>query len=205
MKTKKTTKTMKTAKKRAVLFMAAVLLTVLSGCGKTQGGNGTGQGSGESEYADSLEVLNTVVKVYGEDELFAMYGGDQANAVMDAPGKFDISKTDELDFTLGLPQEQFSSLEDAASMVHKMNANTFTGAVYRLKHGTDMDAIADAVKSNLLARQWVCGQPDTILIINVDGRYVITAFGVAEMIEIFKNHALETLTGAQVMVEAPVI
>lgn len=196
---------MKTAKKRAVLFMAAVLLTVLSGCGKTQGGNGTGQGSGESEYADSLEVLNTVVKVYGEDELFAMYGGDQANAVMDAPGKFDISKTDELDFTLGLPQEQFSSLEDAASMVHMMNANTFTGAVYRLKDGTDMDAFADAVKSNLLARQWVCGQPDTILIINVDGRYVITAFGVAEMIEIFKNHALETLTGAQVMVEAPVI
>ena len=58
---------------------------------------------------------------------------------------------------------------------------------------------------SLLARQWVCGQPDTILIINVDGRYVITAFGVAEMIEIFKNHALETLTGAQVMVEAPVI
>lgn len=205
MKTKKTMKTMKTAKKRAVLFMAAVLLTVLSGCGKTQGGNGTGQGSGESEYADSLEVLNTVVKVYGEDELFAMYGGDQANAVMDAPGKFDISKTDELDFTLGLPQEQFSSLEDAASMVHMMNANTFTGAVYRLKDGTDMDAFADAVKSNLLARQWVCGQPDTILIINVDGRYVITAFGVAEMIETFKNHALETLTGAQVMVEAPVI
>ena len=150
-------------------------------------------------------MLNTVVKVYGEDELFAMYGGDQANAVMDAPGKFDISKTDELDFTLGLPQEQFSSLEDAASMVHMMNANTFTGAVYRLKDGTDMDAFADAVKSNLLARQWVCGQPDTILIINVDGRYVITAFGVAEMIEIFKNHALETLTGAQVMVEAPVI
>mgnify|MGYP001102808841 FL=1 len=198
-------KTTKTMKKRAILFMTATLLLVSAGCGKTQGGNGTGQGSGESEYADSLEVLNTVVKVYGEDELFAMYGGDQANAVMDAPGKFDISKTDELDFTLGLPQEQFSSLEDAASMVHMMNANTFTGAVYRLKDGTDMDAFADAVKSNLLARQWVCGQPDTILIINVDGRYVITAFGVAEMIEIFKNHALETLTGAQVMVEAPVI
>ena len=198
-------KTTKTMKKRPILFMTATLLLLLAGCGKTQGGNGTGQGSGESEYADSLEVLNTVVKVYGEDELFAMYGGDQANAVMDAPGKFDISKTDELDFTLGLPQEQFSSLEDAASMVHMMNANTFTGAVYRLKDGTDMDAFADAVKSNLLARQWVCGQPDTILIINVDGRYVITAFGVAEMIEIFKNHALETLTGAQVMVEAPVI
>ncbi len=198
-------KSAQTMKKRAILFMTAVLLLVSAGCGKTQGGNGTGQGSGESKYADSLEVLNTVVKVYGEDELFAMYGGDQANAVMDAPGKFDISKTDELDFMLGLPQEQFSSLEDAASMVHMMNANTFTGAVYRLKDGTDMDAFADAVKSNLLARQWVCGQPDTILIINVDGRYVITAFGVAEMIEIFKNHALETLTGAQVMVEAPVI
>lgn len=204
MKTTKTMKIMKTAEKRAVLFMAAVLLTVLPGCGKTQGG-GTGQESGESAYADSLEVLNTVVKAYGEDELFAMYGGDQANAVMDAPGKFDVSKTEELDYTLGLPQDQFSGIEDAASMVHMMNANTFTGAAYRLKDGTDMDAFADAVKSNLLARQWVCGQPDTAVIINVDGRYVITAFGAAELMETFKTHALETLAGAQVIVETPIV
>ncbi len=63
-------------------------------------------------------MLKEVIKVYKEDQLFAMYGGNQENAVMDEPGKFDISKTEELDVTLGLPQSQTSNIEDAASMVH---------------------------------------------------------------------------------------
>ena len=190
-------------KKAILLFMAAAMLFVFAGCG----GNGSGaeQGSGESGYAQSLEVLDAVVKAYGGAELFSMFGGDQANAVMDAPGTFDISKTEELDYTLGLPQDQFSNIEDAASMVHMMNANTFTGAAYRLKEGTDMDAFADSVKANILARQWVCGQPDTLLIIQVDGRYVITAFGAGELMETFKNNALAALGGAQVIAEVPIV
>ena len=51
-----------------------------------------------------------------------------------------------------------------------MNANVFTGAAYRLKTGINMNDFADAVKSNILAKQWICGQPDTLIIINVDGR-----------------------------------
>ena len=123
---------------------------------------------------------------------------------MDAPGKFDISKTEELESVLGLPADLISSIEDAASMVHMMNANTFTGAAYRLKEGTDLNAFADSVKSSILARQWICGQPDTLVIINVDGRYVLTAYGAAELMEVFKNNALAALDGAQVMTETPI-
>lgn len=124
---------------------------------------------------------------------------------MDAPGSFDISKTQELEYTLGFPLDQLDKVEDAASMVHMMNANTFTGAVYHLKEGEDMDAFAEAVKSCILAKQWVCGQPETLVVINVDGRYVITAYGVAELIEVFKGHALSALEGAQVITEAPIV
>ena len=53
---------------------------------------------------------------------------------MDAPGKFDISKTEELGITLGLPEDLWDDIDDAASMVHMMNANTFTGAVYLSYH-----------------------------------------------------------------------
>ncbi len=67
-----------------------------------------------------------------------------------------------------------------------------------------MVAFADSADDCILAKQWLCGQPDTLVIINVDGRYVIVAYGEAEIMEIFKNNALKALDGAQVMTEAPV-
>ena len=191
----------KMMKKTVMFIMTAVMVFSLSGCG----GKEENQSGKESLYADGLAVLNQVVKAYSEDELFAMYGGDQDNAVMDAPGKFDVTKTEELESVLGLPRDQAANIEDAASMVHMMNANTFTGAAYRLKEGTDMNGFADAAKSAILGKQWICGQPDTLVIINVDGRYVITAFGAAELMEDFKTNVLSALDGAQVITEAPVV
>ncbi len=190
--------------RKAALFFAIMMVFTLFGCGGKQDGSGESTDGKESKYAESLEVLDAVVKAYAEEDLFSIYGGNQENAVMDAPGKFDISKTEELAYTLGLPESQFSSIDDAASMVHMMNANTFTGAVYRLKDGTDMDAFADAVESGILSKQWVCGQPDTFIVINVDGKYVITAYGEAGIIETFKNNALSALDGAKVITETPV-
>ena len=182
------------------MVILAMAVTV-TGCGSSTDEAGGGK---ESAYADALSVLTAVVGAYTGDDLFAMYGGDQANAVMDAPGKFDISKTQELELTLGLPPEQAGSVDDAASMVHLMNANTFTGAVYHLKDGTDKEAFAEAVKTYTMGRQWICGQPDTLLIVDVDGAYVITAYGEAETMELFKSNALSALTGAQVMLESPI-
>lgn len=188
-------------KKIAVLLMVAIILTV-SGCGNATGENK--QESTQSQYEQALDVWTAVLGAYGEDEKFSIFGGDSENAVMDAPGKFDISKTEELEYTLRLPQSQFANVDDAASMIHMMNANTFTGAAYRLKDGTDVNAFADEVKENVLATQWMCGFPDTLVIIDVDGTYVITAFGEAEIMETFKNNALSALSGAQVILETPI-
>ena len=105
------------------IILTMLLMTIgmtMTGCG----GSDTSGGGKESAYTDALAVLTTVVGTYTGDDLFAMYGGDQANAVMDAPGKFDISKTEELELTLGLPPEQAERVDDAASIVHLMNANT---------------------------------------------------------------------------------
>ena len=188
-------------RKAVLLFLSVMMVSVLSGCGGQKDSQAE-QGGGQSQYTE--EVLNQVIEAYGEDELFSMYGGDQENAVMDGPGKFDITKTEELESVYGLAADQSSNIEDAATMVHLMNANTFTGAVYRIKEGVDMNDFADALKSCILARQWICGQPDTLVLINVDGRYIITAFGEAGIIENFKTNALSALSGAQVITEAPV-
>lgn len=191
-------------KKMMILCLLVMSIGALSGCGGKKNDTQDNQGNGESQYGEALEVMDAVVKAYGEDELFSMYGGNQENAVMDAPGKFDISKSEELENVYGLPADRSSDIEDAATMVHLMNANTFTGAVYRLKEGVDMNDFADSVKSCILAKQWICGQPDELLIINVDGRYVITAFGVAEIMESFKTNVQAALGGAQVITETPI-
>lgn len=194
--------TMTMKRKTCILtVMMLALLSAVSACGKNGDGNG---GSGkESAYAEATDVFDAVLAVYDENERFAIAGGDQDHMVMDGPGKFDVTKTEELDQILGLPADQASAVEDAASMLHMMNANTFTGAVYRLKDGTDMDAFGEAVKNHIKERQWMCGFPDTFVVIRVDGSYVITAFGEAEIMETFQKNALSALDGAEVLLEEP--
>lgn len=188
-------------KKAAALFLAGTMIFTLFGCGSRQEQPEESKGS---QYVTALDVLSAVVGAYAEEDLFAMYGGNQEDAVMDAPGKFDISKTEELDITLGLPESLAPDIDDAASMVHMMNANIFTGAAYHLKPDTDKNAFSDAVKSHILERQWICGQPDTLLILDVDGEYVLTAYGEAEMMKTFQTNALSALNGAKVMTEVPI-
>lgn len=194
-------------KRTVILFLAVMMIFVLSGCGKQsepEKNEGSEVSSEEVKYAEALDVLNAVFNAYKEEDMFAVYGGNQEDAVMDAPGKFDISKAEQLKTMLGLPEDQIANIDDAASMVHMMNANTFTGAAYHLKDGQDVNAFADAVKAGIMDTQWVCGQPDTLIIIDVDGKYIITAYGAEELIATFKSNALSALSGAQVIVEAPI-
>lgn len=204
-------------KRLTVLFFMVMMIFMLAGCGSGNGSSQSGMGenpeeseenqygeSEESKYGEALDVLSAIRQSYKEEDMFAIYGGNQENAVMDAPGKFDISKTEEMKVNLGLPEELWDDIEDAASMIHMMNANTFTGAVYHLKDGTDSNDFADAVKTNIMATQWICGQPDTLVVIEVKGNYIITAYGEAEIMETFKNNALSALDGSQVVIEEPI-
>ena len=185
-------------KKFLAMVLAAVLALSLVACGEK---DPAGQGGGDASYDSAVQVLETIYGGLGEDQQFPIGGGDAENTVMDAPGAFDVAKTEELDVMLGLPASQAAAVTEAASMLHMMNANTFTSAAYKLADGTDLTAFADAVKENVLARQWMCGMPDTRLIVNVGGGYVVTAFGADELIQAVKTAALGALTGSEVIAE----
>ena len=81
-----------------------------------------------------------------------------------------------------------------------MNANTFTGAAYKMADGVDSAALVEAIKTNIMGRQWMCGFPETLIIIEADG-CLITAFGNGEIIENFKTKTLDTIDGANLVVE----
>ncbi len=152
----------------------------------------------EVPETSAVEVLNSIWGVYADEDKFACGGGDSEQMVMDTPGAFDPTKTEELDVTLALPADQAANIDDAASLMHMMNANTFTGAAYHVIEGTDVDAFASAVKDNLNSRQWMCGFPEKFVIFQY-GDYVITAFGNGEIIQKFHDNANTALEGMTVL------
>lgn len=178
--------------------------TVTESLSETETATGeTGTDSSESISSPEADLLNSIYTSFAEDQKFPIGGGDSANLVMDAPGAFDITNVEELESSLGFPSSQAANIDGAASMIHMMNANTFTGAAYHLIDGADADAFAEAVKETVLAKQWICGMPDTLVILSAD-RYIITAYGNAELIENFKTTALSAVSGSEVILETPI-
>ena len=194
-------------KKMMVLLLAASLVLSLVGCGKKDGGNegNSGEAAGETaavtvEVADSADVLNKVWDTFGEDQKFAAMGGDFANPVDGKAGLFNIADTENLTYMLYIPADNVAMVDEAASLLHMMNANTFTGAAFHLTDATNAQALTDALKSNILSTQWMCGFPDKLLIATVNGEYVVSVFGNAEIMDNFKAKLTEVYGEAAVIV-----
>ena len=196
-------------KKKIVLLMCTVLMMVLVGCGRSNAGqsNDTETSDGDTtetvsvDAVDSADLLTKVWNTYEEADKFPIGGGDYENMVMDTVGAFDVTKTEDLDSLLGMPAAGAAMIDDAASMMHMMNANTFTAGAYHLTDASNQQALADALKDNIMNRQWMCGFPDTLLIASVGGEYMVSAFGNAEIIETFKTKLQEQYELTEVIYE----
>ncbi len=209
-------------KKKIALLLLTVMTMSLIGCGEkdTTGGNDDAGNkdtvvednaaddtqaddtSNDSASAESaVGVLNSIWATYEEDNKFAAGGGDSQNMVMDEPGAFDVTNTEELNATLGFPTDYADKIDDAASLMHMMNANTFTGGAYHVTNADDVTAVCDALKESIMNRQWMCGFPETLIIVVVDDNYVISAFGNGEIIETFKNKTTGAFSNATVVYE----
>ena len=193
-------------KKRIVLLICGMMILSLFGCGKKEDVTETPAPEAATvDVADATELLTNVWGTYTEAELFPIGGGDYENVVMDTPGKYDVSKAEEMDSVLGLPQSSAAMIDDAASMMHMMNANTFTCGAYHLTDASKQQAFADALKENIMNRQWMCGFPDTLLIASVGDEYVVSAFGNAEIMETFKTKLTAQYEVAEVMYEESLV
>ena len=115
------------------------------------------------------------------------YSADSTAAVMAAGGADRAA----VDSALGLPET--AKVDQAASLVHMMNQNTFTAAAY---HCTDdADALATALRDNIQQRQWMCGFPDKVAVAVV-GEYVVSVFGAEDLVDTFMSH-LNGIFGVQ--------
>lgn len=197
-------------KKLGILGLTMITMLSLAGCGQDKDSTTvatTTEATTEAavEITDSLEIFTTVWGTYGDDEKFSIAGGDYNNSVMDAPGAFNVSDAESLDAMLGVPVDAAAYIDDAASMMHMMNANTFTAGAYRVTDPANQQEFCDKLKDNIMNRQWMCGFPDTLIIVTMGDSYVVSAFGNAEVIETFKTKLTAEYPMAEIMYEESLV
>ena len=181
-----------------VLVMA---LSVLAGCGTTAD-NG---GNNAAAPASSLEVLENVWALFGDDEKFPVMGGDFEASVMDAPAVWNSDLLVDLSYSLQLPEAEMAKVADAATMIHMMNANTFTSAVLHLNEGEDVAAFAASAKESIMAAQWMCGFPEKLVIADMGGNYLLIAYGLNDAINPFEAKLAEAYADANVICSEAII
>ena len=207
-------------KKFLAILLTAALAFSLTACGSNDNQNNDSNNNNSSNSdsnnanqsdeeptsaKDALELLNTVWNSYGDDEKFPAAGGDMSeeNMTMDAPGKFSIEDAEALDTTLGFPSASVEKIDDAASLVHMMNANTFTCGAFHAKSSADVSDLTAALKDNISQRQWMCGFPDKLVIVTV-GDYVISFFGENEIVDTFKTKLSTAYPSAEIICDEPI-
>ena len=178
----------------SLLLVFVMALSVLAGCA------GNGDTTNETtEPADAvveapasaLEVLENIWALYGDDEKFPVMGGNPEGGAMDGPAVWDNEYLVNLSYSLQIPEAEMEKVADAASMIHMMNTNTFTGAVLHLNEGEDAAAFAANAKDSIMAAQWMCGFPEKLVIADLGGNYLLIAYGVNDAMGPFEAKLAE--------------
>ena len=187
-------------KKIIALTLAAVLVLGMAACG---GKADTATEPKVETPASALEVLEKTWANYAEEDKFFAMGGFKLDeeeipiSTDGAPGL--VEDADYQASTLLVPADQAANVAEAASLMHAMNANTFTGAAYQLTEGADQAAFVSAMQNAVQNNQWMCGFPEQLLIVTVGG-IIVVAFGHTDAITPFRTNLTAVYAGAEVLV-----
>ena len=171
-------------KKLISALLALTMVFALAACGSKEP---TPSESQAPAIPDALTILTTVWATYTEDEKFPAAGGDYDHMTDDAPGAFDITNTENVSYLLSVPEDQVSKIDDAASLMHMMNGNTFTCGAFHIANTDDVAAFATAMRDGLQNKQWMCGFPDKLVVADLGGGYVVALYGAEDLVNTFRD------------------
>ncbi len=179
-------------KKILAIVLALVMVMAMAACGSKEATTTTAATTTVSAVSveSALELMETVWANYAEDEMFASIGGDFGNPVDNAPGTYSLEEAEGLASVLLIPADQLANVTEAATLMHMMNANTFSGGAVRLAEGTDAAAFTKAVRDAIQNNQWMCGFPEKLLVATL-GDYVVIAYGHSDAMGPFQQHLVE--------------
>lgn len=153
---------------------------------------------------DPLTILETIWSRYADEEKFAIMGGNAESGVFDAPGEYDLAYAENLTFNLLVPGERIPDVDKVASMIHAMNANTFTCGAFRLAEGVSAQDFAAAMQEAVQGNMWMCGFPERLVIASPEEGHIIMAFGVDGAMEPFFTHLREAYPEAEILFDEPI-
>ena len=189
-------------KKLTALLLAAAMVFTCVACGNS--GNGGNEGNGGAEIKDATEILTKTWEEYNntvsDDFKFSVGGGNIENfelIVMDNAGKCDTSlegAKDALSVSFCIPMDAIDMTDDAANMMNMMMANNFSAAAYHVADKANVETVIAGIKDATLNNQWMCGFPEKLILVTVNGDYVVSAFGNGQVIDAFKT-AITTVYG----------
>lgn len=163
-------------------------------------------------YNSAIEMLQIIYEKYNAaqatDDTKLWVGGGNINNFEtvnpEGPGAFMAVEAEDYNQNLGFPAANAEKVASAASMFNLMNANTFNCYAIQFVEGTDVDAMITATKENILARQWICGSPEKLVIAKAPGNYIIVVWGVVEfggIVDPVAQSFATSIEGAQIVVE----
>ena len=165
----------------------------------------------ELAYKSAEELLKLLMDAYNanatEDTMLYVCGGNPYNFETtnpEGPAKFVALEDGDYDANLGYPAADISKQDDAASMFNMMNINVFNCYAVHFTNSADVDAMATAIKDNILARQWICGAPEKLVIAKMPGDYLVVVWGAVEfggVVDPFTASFATTVEGSSIVVE----
>lgn len=197
------------------VVLVAVLVFVFAGSNNGTTNNGGNQ-TVEPTYKSALELITEVFTSYNEnapeEEQLWVVGGNSDNidtVSFDGPAAF-VPFEDaegEYDYHLGVPASVVSKVENAASMYNMMNVNNFNCYTLKLASSADANTVANTLKENILDRDWICGMPEKLVIINCPGNYLLVVWGVVEfggIVDPVVDSVIANIEGSSIVVSTPV-
>ena len=166
----------------------------------------------ELPYKSAIELLQIIFNGYNAaqttDETKLWVGGGNINNFdtvnPEGPAAFVALTDEDYDQNLAVPAAQVASIESAASMFNLMNTNNFNCFTIQFKAGTDVDASINAIKENILARRWICGAPEKLVIIKMPGDCILVVWGAVQfggIVDPFAASIATLVEGATTVVE----
>lgn len=188
-------------KKILAIILAAVMAFSLVGCGGNDEApdgdvNNTPvetpvETPAETPAVPALDVFTQVWNLVPEDSRPMSFGGDynEENQVENAPGKHEIGDGTELDSGFGFPTDMTDSVKEAATIRHMLNVNSLSAAMYLMADGADISAFAQGIRDSLMNRAYMCGWPEVLVVMSIDGKYVLSAYGTTDLVYALRDAA----------------
>lgn len=193
-----------------LVMIMSFAVAVFTGCSNREDGTDDTGNTGDTSQSAAPEIESAVAfytevwAAFGEEQKFPCAGGDMEHST-EGPGQFLLTEdnADSFKQLLHVTDELYDMLEDdAATLQHMMNTNTFSSAVVRLKDPAKASGFAEAYKTSVQGQQWMCGFPDKVVVISV-GDYVVMAYGLEENINNLVAACSEVEPQSTVLVDAP--